>query len=93
MIRVVEARFFRDEGEINALFFTEDEVLFQGAGVVGEVAGAVKLNRIDEDRDSDRPGRSYEFSGLANECQVSLVQGPHGRDESERDGLFCSQLF
>jgi hypothetical protein len=48
MVGVVEKVFVRSEGEIDSFLFTEDEVIFERAGVVTQIGVAIELDRINK---------------------------------------------
>lgn len=92
VIGVVEEFFFRGEGEIDPFFFAEGEVGLERAGVVGQIGDAIELDGIDEDRDGNRSGGADQLAGMANQSQMSLVEGSHCRDQGEGSGQVASHL-
>lgn len=62
------------EDEIHAFLATLFKVGLDRAGVGGEVTEAVELGWIDKDRNRDAASGADELAGVANECEVAVVE-------------------
>ncbi len=93
VIGMVKSLFFRSKGDVDTFGFAELKILFEGLRVVGEVADAVELDRIDEDRDDHGAGGADQLTGFAEERKMPLMEGSHGRDNRKRAGVFPDQVL
>lgn len=93
VVAMVDRFFFRGEGEIDPFRPAKCEVFLKGLGVVGEIAHAVKLDGIYENRDHHCAVRTDQLAGFPEEGEVTFVEGTHGGDESQRPGVLRDQFL
>lgn len=93
VIGMVEGFFFGGEGEIDSCCCAKSEVLLEGLGVVSEVADAIKLDGIDEDRDHHGSGGADQLAGMAKEGEVPFVERTHRGNKGDRGRVIFDQLF
>ena len=57
------------------------QIFFEGLWVGREIFRAIKLGRVDEDRDGNRALRSHHFASCSNQGEVAPMKRTHRRHQ------------
>jgi len=88
---VVKLAFVRDKGDFDTFSLASSEVLFQRLQIAAEIAGAVELDGVDEDRNDNRSLVPDLFPGFSNEGEMPFMKGSHRWNEGKWAGKFLQR--
>ena len=75
---------FGREHQIDTGPFAGGDVLVERTRVIFQIIRAIKLHRVDENGYRHRAAWTSKASGLADQRQMSLMQGSHGWHQTQR---------
>ena len=81
MVGLIECSDFRSKNDVDAFLFAKGQIFFEGLWVRREIFRAIKLGRVDEDRDGNRALRSHHFASCSNQGEVAPMKRTHRRHQ------------